>query len=150
MSNNISKLSSHEYLRILFSLGLVNFNDKNDFMVTFIQFWHQRIVFNHYHLSPYLNVLECMELVTNIQKTFWCPSKYEKYILGIKVKVRVGFVKLEKGPNRNVLEKGKNRDVSKFFIWIPGLNKRYFLYKCNALPLRYSILYEYALKLYNT
>ena len=43
-----------------------------------------------------------------------CPSKHEKkYIVGIKVKVRVGFVKLEKGTKRNVLEKGKNRAVRK-------------------------------------
>ena len=37
----------------------------------------------------------------------------KKYFVIIKVKVRVGFVKLEKGPNRNVLEKGINRDVRK-------------------------------------
>ena len=31
----MSKLISHEYLQILFSQGLVNFNDNNNYMVTF-------------------------------------------------------------------------------------------------------------------
>ena len=55
-----------------------------------------------------------MALVVNSQKkAFGAQVNIKKYIVGIKVKVRVGFVKLEKGTNRNVLEKGKNRNVGK-------------------------------------
>ena len=35
--HNVSKFISHESFQILFSQGLVNFNDNNNYMVTFIQ-----------------------------------------------------------------------------------------------------------------